>query len=298
MDKDELHDFLFPPIPGYFGYHVHRFKVPGGHSIRHYPTACEGKLNSEPRDHTGVDMIGFRGLMVRDEASWIGEYPVLLAWVGLDIDAEHNPHVDKLPERVAEVVCDKGTVRTSKSGAGAHVFFRIAGQPKLPYEEAKRVARRFAAGAEDRLYTKAGIVCCVTGLPNLWVWSEGGRQREVRVCKEWNLPPEGSYVLRGEKPAAPVSGTGLAQYSPMIQAILKILHVANVLDVNNLAPKTQVNIGKVKRALAGHLDFATKSKCRPEYEHEINGFIQLDAANGSFALVSNADNGSVLQLVS
>lgn len=260
-------------------YRVYSNTSQGQRRMVHVPSKNGGGRALSP-----YDMLGLRGVSVGD-LSGSHAQPVLLHWGGIDIDWEDNENKwgpDALAKDVCQMIPD-AMVRTSKSGKGLHVFFKLAmARPFPSVQEAAEAARGITLPVKTHLENE-GVACCVSGLPNFWVWSEGGLQRTL----QWGKP----VVVEAFTPApARVAGS----YSGSVPLGPRARKLVDALGVEP-TKQTNVNIGKVKRSLnTVGLDFETRSKCRPEHEHEINGFIQFDDFH--VRIFSNPDQKCVLIL--
>lgn len=270
--------------------------------IRHYPPATKSYLNY----HAPVEppsSIGFRGLMVQDyDTPMVNQGYVKLCWVGLDIDAEDNGHVIQhlklgtLADYVSTLLCNlPAVVRCSKSGQGAHVLVPLAEVELMSYDRARAVTKAIAKRFEGLLLDE-DIKTCVTGLPNMWLYTQGGAQKTLGKTNDLYHPTESEL-------SAQVFQTGPVDDKGVVGPALKLdglaAKMANQLVSDGiigpeLPSKTQVNIGRVKRSLAKiGIGLDTRSKCRVEHEHEPNGYIEI-TVDGTVRVFSNADNNSVI----
>jgi hypothetical protein len=277
--------------------------------ISHWPPANEAATTHMP---TAYCAVGRRGLAVKEEArkSPLKTQPVRLTWAGLDIDVEDNREryqtvtdearcilvgEETLVEKVKRLLGDKLMVRTSKSGKGAHCFLRIKDAPEMSYDKARAVAK-LALAPYIKLLKDNNILCCVTGLPNLWMWTYGGLQRTLSM-------PDYDEDVSAMLEATPFnwansqpewSGYGhvsLESFGPKTRDIILTLCKAGVLTTPP-ATRTQVNVARVKKALEGQVDFKTLAKGREGHEHEPNGVLTLNESE--IKLLSNADNNKVV----
>lgn len=305
--EPDLMSLLYPPQyreTGWLPYYVYKWSVAGRAAVmRHYPPAKDNYLSyCEP--NSPPSSIGYRGLMVRSHRIPMIQQPtVLLCWVGLDVDAEDNDHVHlqrgSLADYIASMFVNEPVVtRKSKSGAGAHLLIPIRAPLEVSYDKAKCVAKAIARRYEQYLNDE-GIVTCVTGLPNMWLHTEGGKQATVGITHDLYEPTvdelKATPVFSSASCPA-VEGTGPAQFGGMAARCLNKLVEVGVISPEFPA-KTQVNIGRVKRALETiGIELETKSKCRPEHEMEINGWIEL-TPDGTLRLISNPDNNTVILML-
>ena len=251
-----------------------------------------------------ITALGVRGVQVEDMFKPADTQKCWLNWAAIDVDAEGQwPVLGELgngcswQEMLERVLEGCAHVRASKSGEGRHVLFMF----DKPYEffgvtAAAAAARAFVKPWVDKL-NAAGIQTCVSGLPNLWVWSEGGKQSWIYMSKvkhplSYFAPVAQTHVNFGPyimSDCVQVSGDG-----PGIEIVHRLWdHCIIRGDSLNCRPltvdrHTNINVGRVKEALKDLMPFKTKSKCRPEHAGETNGFIEIDEY--SVSLFSSADN--------
>lgn len=286
-------------------YYVYKWGRDGKASvIRHYPPAT---ARNYPAPNEAPDGIGFRGLMVQDYETPLAEQGLVkLAWVGIDVDAEDNPVVcqnlrlGSLADYIASLFCsDPAVVRCSKGGQGAHIIIPLTEIELLTYDRAKVVAKRIAQKFIDRLADEH-IETCVSGLPNMWLYTQGGKQKTLTVPNDLYHPSPQELDLSGVVPGGTraLEAVGVAKFSGLAARVISQLANDGILPPD-LPGKTQVNVGRVRRSLSKiGIEFETKSKCRIEHEAETNGWIELQN-DGTVRLMSNADNNTVvLTLVS
>ena len=279
-------------------YYVYKWERAGQASIiRHYPPATRANL---PGPNCQPDAIGFRGLMVQDYETPLSEQGLVkLAWVGIDIDAEDNDKVclnlrlGSLGDYVASLLCsDPVVVRSSKSGMGCHVVVPLVEVELMTYDKAKAVAKQISKRFVDKLATEQ-INCCVTGLPNMWLYTQGGKQKTLMVPHELYHPTEAELAVQGVASTGPHEVVNATKFSGLAARVISQLANDGILPPD-LPNKTQVNVGRVRRSLSKiGVEFETRSKCRLEHETETNGYIEL-LADGTVRLVSNADDNSIV----
>jgi hypothetical protein len=300
--EPDLVNLLYPPQyrdAGWHPYYVYKWSIEGRAAvIRHYPPARVASHIIEPR--MPPSSIGFRGLMVRDHHVPMSDQPsVLLCWIGIDVDAEDNDHVHLQRGTLADYISmlfvnEPVVTRSSKSGAGAHVLIPLRAPLEMSYDKAKRVAKAIADRYETYLNNE-GIVTCVSGLPNMWLYTQGGKQATVGMTNDLYEPT--IEELNPSTTAFPtvqhVENSGPPQFSGMAARCLNTLVEAGVMSPE-FPKRTQINVGRVKRALANMgVELETRSKCRPDHEHEVNGYIEL-SEDGTVKVISNPDNNSVI----
>lgn len=130
-----------------------------------------------PTDHK---LWGFVGLLVQDYKRPVQEQLVKIAWTGIDIDGDDNSHLtlDEMFDRTLSAVGPNTVIRTSKSGRGLHVIMPWEKSDWKEYKQAKTEAKHDAAIFVKRLLD-VGVTPCVFGLVNMWLFSEGGKQRTL-----------------------------------------------------------------------------------------------------------------------
>jgi hypothetical protein len=260
--------------------------------INHWPPAETSGCYFKP---SHVISTGLRGLMVNDLSIACSEQKSRLLWVGIDIDAEHNPdHGARLTSDVVTCLGHVGTVRLSKSGKGCHVFIRCSNTSEYKYDYVKRLARHVVQPYVERLIA-AGIKPCVHGLPNLWVQTRGGLQRTIHENTTFKVDLSGIVlpVLAFEAPGSTGTCIKLDAFNGLLLKLVMKLQEDKVLG-DPLSVKTNVNVGRVRRSLEPlGVKFETQSKCRLNHADEVNGFIELDPCGG-LCLVSNPDNNKCI----
>lgn len=240
--------------------------------------------------------IGVRGVVVENSYEPADAQRCWLNWAAIDVDAEGQwPVLGELgngcswQEMLARVLNGAAHIRSSKSGEGRHILFMF----DKPYEffgvaAAAAAAKAFVKPWVEKL-NAAGIQTCVSGLPNLWVWSEGGKQ-------SWIYKSSVKHMLGATAcPCIPLPRT-----KPCLSMFLMtngfgwevakrlVEHGIVLTKDGKIDRHTNVNIGRVKEALKELMPFKTKSKCRPEHANETNGFVEIDEY--SVSLFSSADN--------
>jgi hypothetical protein len=290
MLDETLLQRLYGDRPGWHPWRVFKtgpkmLHVPG---LKGYPDA--------PPDNWPVH--GYRGIMVKRYDAPPAN--VLLCWASIDVDQEDNPGVD-LRKQVVNLLRETCIIRTSKSGLGVHVLLPLAEPLEVPYSSAASLAKSIIQ-PQARLLESGGITRCVSGLPNMWLWSEGGLQRTL--CDDgYALPWFDCKTARlaEQKPASNLqdSPRQLLDFTGAAGAVADRLTTCGIVALRNgfLPRKQNVNIGAVKRALGGLIELKTRSKCRPEHTHEINGFVEFTPDCG-VKIFSNPDQCVILALES
>jgi hypothetical protein len=293
------------PPQEWYGYIVtQELGVNGVPYIKHWPPANADTPHFIP-DY--VCAIGRRGLAVKDEQrnKALKGQTVRLCWAGLDIDFDDNEcayymtdgNPETLSQRVVRLLGDKLMVRLSKSGHGCHCFLRIKDAPEMSYDKARAVARAMVQ-PYVQLLKDNNIICCVTGLPNLWVWTSNGQQRTLTMPDyDEDATPylEATPFIWPSTPEAEFGYVKLENFGPKLRGIILTLCKAGILTTPP-ATRTQVNVARVKKALEGQVDIKTKAKGREGHEHEPNGVLTL--TDSELKLLSNSDNNkTILKLV-
>lgn len=279
-------------------YRVFRFKRDDPKAMVHYPPKKKerdaSKWVSVARDAWAL---GYRGVCVSDLGKLQDEQLVELHWACIDIDWPQKMEMSpkELLDRVATALYCRmyegsvgyskpaAHIRTSKSGNGLHCFFKF--DRPYPFNgvcSAEAAAHAFIMPWVKKL-NDAGIETCMRGLPNMWVWSEGGKQH----WECWGpavamhaLAPELQTVQR----RAPKELEADAPREGLAGEIAQALSAAGI----PVGPHEQINIGEVKRALEKVLPIKTVSSCRPGHEGETNGFLECTPYH--IALFSSPDN--------
>lgn len=306
--EPDLLNLLYPEqarAEGFKPYYVYKWERDGLSSIiRHYPPARQTYSQYHaPSD--APSSIGFRGVMVKSyDTPMVQQQEVKLCWVGLDIDKEHNESVIRelrlgtLADYIQTLLSAvPAVVRCSKSGHGAHVLVPLADMEAMPMIRCKAIAQQVASKFQA-LLGDHGIETCVTGLPNMWLYTRGGAQRTLSLTNDlYHVTPD-ELQAPAAYSAPEVQALSVGRFEGLASRVVNQLVADGVLHPD-LPGRTQVNIGRVRRSLAKiGIEFNTKSKCRVEHEHEPNGYIEL-TGDGTVRVVSNADDNSVvLTLVS
>lgn len=296
-----LEEFIRDDIPylfstmsaGRYGYWVEK----RGDKMRHFPPKkanCSLDQISSFNARGPITSYGVRGVSINEPFKTGDSQPAWLHWCGIDVDQEHNAERAGWQDTLWELVSGVANIRASKSGLGRHVIFKF----DKPYEFAGVTAAARAAGSflipwVEKIET-AGIKTCVSGLPNFWLWSEGGHQNWI--SKTATVHPLTTYQ-KTRVLAEPVGDTVAVSLSESVgRYVLEALIHGRVLPARQSGETLYVprhhniNVGAVKRAMAilPDIPINTQSKCRIEHENEPNGFIAIDEY--SISLFSSADN--------
>ena len=150
--------------------------------VSHWPGKDGQKSETMP---THEKMWGFVGLLVEDYRRPVQSQKLQLAWRGIDIDGSDNSDMalETLIQTVIPLFEHTAVVRTSKSGTGLHLLFPYKAPTPGTYMALKQMAKHDCIPAITTLI-KHNIAPCVFGLVNMWLFSEGGKQRTLHV-PEW-----------------------------------------------------------------------------------------------------------------
>ena len=183
LDATTLERLYGPPQDGWLPYRL--FAWAGetySMKVMHFPGVEANPIPIERAYEAPYH--GYRGLLVQDYARSLNDQRVRFMWSAVDIDAKDNPGKGpvELYDRAYEALkyfqyAHPLVFRASKSGNGLHVIWKMNGA-ECSYAEAQATAK-IKAGQLVRALLAADIMTCVYGLPNLWLWSEGGKQRNL-----------------------------------------------------------------------------------------------------------------------
>lgn len=248
--------------------------------------------------------LGLRGFTCEDYHKPAQDQMVELHWAAVDIDHEHQKDskwyaggpIEWHP-KVREICGDDAFIRFSKSGRGLHVIMKTDKPYPFKGTAAASVAAKALIAPLVKKLNDGGIMTCVAGSPNLWVWSEGGYQDWWERTKKTHPVPTVAPTIYTSSICGDIrinGGTGLGS------DIVWQLVAQNILDCSTTCYNEQgrnflivkrhntINIGQVKEALKDIITIKTKSQCRPEHVNEHNGFIEIDEF--SVSLFSSPDN--------
>lgn len=298
--------------PFYCLYHHHK-------NIYHAYKRADGAMKHLPGKARAIDAdewdrfcsgdrlvaLGLRGFTCEDYHKPAQDQMVELHWAAVDIDHEHQKDSQyyaggpiEWHPKVREICGDDAFIRFSKSGRGVHVIMKTDKPYPFKGTAAASVAAKALIAPLVKRLNDGGIVTCVAGSPNLWVWSEGGYQ-------DWWERTEKTHPLPTIAPtiytSSVSSGGSITIYGndTLGANIIGRLISTDILDARiilcntiyrweGIPRHTTVNIGQVKEALKDIITIKTKSQCRPEHANEHNGFIEIDEF--SVSLFSSPDN--------
>jgi hypothetical protein len=243
--------------------------------------------------------LGCRGICVSDRRKLLTEQDVQLRWAAIDIDGSDNPELTTsiILQRVHATLGNECAMRRSKSGKGLHVFLYLSAPKVMSYSQARACAKELTVPFVRRLNGN-GVRCCVSGLPNLWSW--GGFNCEASINRPVGHQCPDLQNITTYEPSSRAGTIGTdwdTKFSTVIVALVRQLQEKGILTAPIPCAQQQINVGRVKRALAGLYDLQTRSKGRKEHEGNYNGFIELNPSEGTFTLVSNPDdNRAIMRL--
>jgi hypothetical protein len=195
-----------------------------------------------------------------------------IAWVGLDIDAEDNPGTDL----TALEYPGASMVRTSCSGKGVHVLYRLAEPILCTHETANRLIKQVTAPLVGAL---GSVKVCKADRRMFWLI--GGENRIISQTDCW-LTVGIDPVIQSNTPIA----EPLMDVSPLIR------EWAGKLGVQ-IRKSTPVYVGDIITRLAevGEI-IRTKSSMRGN--GQVNGYIDITPT--SISLWSYADGHVIWNL--
>jgi hypothetical protein len=162
------------------GFLPYRIFAKGGQSygmtgVRHFP-GLDGQQGEVPE---ALPFHGYMGLACTTYSVPVTDQDVLLCWSAIDIDSKDNSLSHENIVRTCHALAPETIIRTSKSGGGVHMIITCA--PRyVKYEHAKEEAKEMVKPYMLKLL-QSGINPCVSGLVNLWLWSEGGHQKTLHL---------------------------------------------------------------------------------------------------------------------
>ncbi len=196
-----------------------------------------------------------------------------IAWVGLDIDAEDNPATDL----TALTYPGASMVRTSCSGQGIHLIYRLEQPILCTHETANRVIKMITAPLVEALGT---IKVCKADRRMFWL--VGGKNQILSQTDERlivNLIP----IAPGNMP--PVN-------EPLFEVTPLIAEWAGKLGVN-IRKSTPVYVGDIIKRL-GEMGEVIRTKSSMRGNGQVNGYIDITPT--SISLWSYADGHVIWNL--
>ena len=195
-----------------------------------------------------------------------------ICWVGLDIDAEDNPATDL----TALDYPGASMVRTSCSGRGVHVIYRLAEPILCTHETANRIVKSITAPLVEAL---GPIKVCKADRRMFWM--VGGENRIISLTDE-----------RLAAQIAPVIQSNTPINEPLIAVTPLIAEWAGKLKVG-IRKSTPCYVGDIIKRLADAGEIVqTRSSMRGN--GQINGYIDITPT--SIALWSYADGHVIWNL--
>lgn len=195
-----------------------------------------------------------------------------ICWVGLDIDAEDNPATDLTAINWPEC----SMVRTSCSGAGIHLIYRLAEPVSCTHETAGRIVKVITAPLVDALGT---IRVCKADRRMFWL--VGAKNQVLRQSDYLLTPPTIEPV---------VGATAGAGRGELVQPTPLIADWCGKLGISEFRKSTPVYVGHVVELLRTLGETVkTQSQCRGN--GQLNGFIDLTPT--SISLFAYADGHTI-----
>ena len=195
-----------------------------------------------------------------------------IAWVGLDIDAEDNPATDL----TALTYPGASMVRTSCSGQGIHLIYRLEQPILCTHETANRIIKQITAPLVEALGT---IKVCKADKRLFWLF--GGNNRILAQSDERlavNLIP----IAPGNMPST----------EPLIAVTPLIAEWAGKLGVQ-IRKSTPIYVGDIIKRLA-ELGEVVRTRSGMRGNGQTNGYIDVTAT--SISLWSYADGHVIWNL--
>jgi hypothetical protein len=194
-----------------------------------------------------------------------------IAWVGLDIDAEDNPGTDLTTIDYPGA----SMVRTSCSGRGVHVIYRLAEPILCTHETANRIIKALTTP----LVADMGVHVCKADRRMFWLI--GGENRIVSQTDVW---------LTVNVPFTPQSNISLAE--PLFEVTPLIQEWAGKLGVG-IRKSTPVYVGDIITRL-GEMGEVIRTKSSMRGNGQVNGYIDITPT--SISLWSYADGHVIWNL--
>ena len=153
------------------------------------------------------------------------EQPCELAGATIDIDGKDNPSISlaMLQSLVISAVEGAGSVRTSCSGKGLHVFFRLGSpvsvEAGVPSKDISAITRAISAPWADKIRA-AGVA--IDKVDSRLMWVAGGKNEWIyrtNAFVEW----QGNRIV--EAPKIPAQGVAQAGTSPFVETWLARLGI-------------------------------------------------------------------------
>jgi hypothetical protein len=262
MNYEELVDWLFEraslrPQLGFAGKDKRAWCwLPGAKPLNH-PTAVRAIESAPLRGCTQLAYANLFEPMAGQRCE--------ICWVALDIDAEDNPATDL----TAMDYPGASMVRTSCSGRGVHVIYRLAEPILCTHETANRIVKFITAPLVEALGT---IKVCKADRRMFWLC---GGQNEILAQSDERLAVN----------LIPIAPENMPEKEPLIDVTPLIAGWCEKLGVQ-IRKSTPVYIGDIIKRLAEVGEIVhTKSSMRGN--GQVNGYIDITPT--SIALWSYAD---------
>lgn len=195
-----------------------------------------------------------------------------IAWVGLDIDAEDNPATDL----TALEYPGASMVRTSCSGQGIHLIYRLEQPILCTHETANRIIKQITAPLVEALGT---IKVCKADRRMFWLF--GGKNQILSQTDE-RLAVGQLPVLQSNTPSTEL----LIAVTPLIA------EWAGKLGVG-IRKSTPVYVGDIIKRL-GEMGEVIRTKSSMRGNGQVNGYIDITPT--SISLWSYADGHVIWNL--
>lgn len=266
MTYDELIDWLFEktslkPQLGFAGRNKSAWCWLPGKSMPRHETIARAMKNAP--------LQGCTQLAYEDWFAPMAGQRCEICWVGLDIDAEDNPGID-----LTAIDYSASMVRTSCSGRGVHVIYRLAEPVTCTHETANRIVKTITAP----LVAELPVRVCKADKRMFWMC--GGENRIIQQS-DWVLRPDIDMPVLQSITAPP---TADFQVTPLIQEWLVKL---NISGVRKSTPIYIAEMVSLLRGLGEKVE--TRSSCRGN--GQVNGY--LDVTPTSISLWSYADGFAI-----
>lgn len=194
-----------------------------------------------------------------------------ICWVGLDIDAEDNPGTDL----TTIDYLGASMVRTSCSGKGVHVLYRLAKPIQCTHETANRIIKALTAP----LVAATGVHVCKADRRMFWLI--GGENRIISQTDDRLVVVEIRTPTETKDSTEPLAGV-----TPLIQ------EWAGKLGVG-IRKSTPVYVGDIITRL-GEMGEIIRTKSSMRGNGQVNGYIDITPT--SISLWSYADGHVIWNL--
>ncbi|HNW09817.1 MAG TPA: hypothetical protein PKI71_00490, partial [Candidatus Rifleibacterium sp.] len=269
MSYDELVDWLFDratlrPQLGFAGKDKRAWLwLPGAKAPQH------GKIVRvmESAPLKGCTQLAYANIFAPTTGQWCE-----IAWVGLDIDAEDNPATDL----TALDYPGASMVRTSCSGQGIHLIYRLEEPILCTHETANRIIKTITTPLVENLGT---IKVCKADRRMFWLC---GGKNEILAQSDERL------VVN----LIPIAPENMPEKEPLIGVTPLIAEWCEKLGVQ-IRKSTPVYIGDIIKRLA-ELGEVVRTRSGMRGNGQTNGYIDVTAT--SISLWSYADGHVIWNL--